>query len=128
MALNTPMPEETVICAVCEQSFPISAVGSFGEDAPESRYPVCQECYHSGKHQEWREAAIAELMEKCTCHIAFQSNHNLAEDIKTLRDYKRHTARIQDGICPNGCAALIVIDAHNSRCDVCGFHHQHTTL
>lgn len=110
-------------CVVCNSEHELGAWGV--KDKPGSEYPVCRTCYTSGKHLEWQNRVMKELRES---GIGFESSENLAIDYRTLLDYQRHTARIADGICPNGCAAMVWEDKQHARCPVCNFGYTHTTL
>lgn len=111
------------ICVVCNCSE--GEMGTFGNDDPKTRYTVCRKCHESGAHKKWAEKAIKDLQES---PVVMVSVGNLAEDIKELRVYQKHHSRIQDGVCPNGCARLAEVDSNNSECPICHFSYYHTTL
>lgn len=102
-------------CSCCGED----ANGTFGDDEPATRYPVCQECMESGKHSEWRARAIAFLNQHR--NIGIETKGNLADDYRQILGYVKHSTRIDDGICPNGCARMIALDSHNAKCPVCQF-------
>lgn len=107
-------------CAVCEGDFLMGdkTVVSFGSEDVRTRYPVCRVCHESGKHEVWREKAIAELR---AATVSFVSEGNLAEDYRELLSWQKHDERLSDGVCPNGCARMVKIDRCNSECPVCHF-------
>ena len=93
----------------------------FEDRPPEASLPCCRGCYEGAGFKVWVEASIELLKES---PIAFVSSGNLAEDRKTVENYAKHESRIQDGICPNGCAQMVRAEAgddHNAECPVCKF-------
>lgn len=109
------MNEPQRVCSVCQGG---ADLGSVGDDDPVTRYPVCRECYESGRHERWRLAAIAEIRGS---NVGFESRGNLADDLRELRAYRKHDARIEDGVCPNGCALMVWHDERHAECPVCHF-------
>lgn len=56
-----------------------------------------------------------------TGNFSFPSSGDPEQDEKTAQAFALHTARMQENVCPNGCATMVWIDAHNGECKVCGF-------
>lgn len=108
-------------CPVCNESFEQGDpdLGCFEEEGA-GDYLCCTTCAESGRHERWRAMAIEALQ---SSGVAFASKGNLAADYRTLVDYQKHSARLADGVCPNGCARLV-----NNNCPVCGFTYQTTSL
>lgn len=96
-------------CAICSAE----TEHNFGDDDPKTRYPVCQECHESGRHDRWQHQAILRLR---MAQVIFPSEGNLANDFAKLQRWEKHDSRIKDGVCPNGCARL-----ENNECPVCHF-------
>lgn len=82
-----------------------------------SSMPVCEACYDSGRFEAWVVNGLKEIRESL---VGFESSGNLAKDLETLRSYKKHNSRIEDGVCPNGCA-LMIIDGNVHTCPSCHF-------
>lgn len=117
--MKTPEP-----CVCCE----VITTGHFGQhDKPAVTFiPVCENCYfdpinenNETKFSKWLAETIKILQES---RVAFKSNGNLAEDRKTLEAFLKHDARIEDGVCPNGCARMNQVEPGHQNCPVCDFH------
>lgn len=103
------------VCSVCQGC---EDLGSVGDDDPVTRFPVCRTCHESGRYERWRLAAIAEIRGS---NLGFVSNGNLADDLRQVRAYLKHDSRIEDGVCPNGCALMVWDDERHANCPVCHF-------
>lgn len=117
---------EQLTCVVCEASFPPGTddTGTWRDDCAKSGYTVCRDCHTGGDHEKWRTKAIEALRSSPT---AFISLGNLALDYAELCRYQKSDERIEDGICPNGCARMH--DAgHTATCPSCGFTLNRVTL
>lgn len=101
-------------CVVCQAETP----HTFGTDEPSSRYPVCEDCHVRGKHDTWRQKAIKFLQD---CPVKGVCSGNLADDLRDIQSHMRGNARIQEGVCPNGCARMNILNTHEAQCPVCRF-------
>lgn len=61
-------------------------------------------------------------LEERASRIAIPSSGDDAKDQKDLLQAALHQARMDEGICPNGCGPMIWDDAHNQHCEVCHFY------
>lgn len=109
----------SLACAVCDEPFEEADLNLSDEGL--GSYPCCDTCLTTGRHDRWREQAIAALT---GCQIVFVSKGNLADDYRTLCIWQRHSSRLDDGICPNGCARLTETNETSASCPVCGFQYQ----
>ena len=53
--------------------------------------------------------------------MAIPSSGDPEKDQADIRDAAQHQARMEENICPNGCAAMIWDDPHTRHCPECGF-------
>lgn len=53
--------------------------------------------------------------------IAFISTGDADKDQKIGERFALHESRMQENVCPNGCAQMVWDDAHNRHCPTCGF-------
>lgn len=51
----------------------------------------------------------------------FQSSGNAEQDEATAEDIIRTEARLEDNVCPNGCAQMNFLNDHERECPVCHF-------
>ena len=107
-------------CEVCQHP----TTNTFGTDDEATRYPVCEDCYRSGRHKKWYNDTLDQWRKS---GLAFQTSGNFATDRRTLMDHLKQNARITDGVCPNGCARL-VDDKGVKKCPVCGFEYYQSSL
>lgn len=56
----------------------------------------------------------------------FQTTGNTKKDIELANRIKLHDARVAEGMCPNGCGPLTIIDDHSEDCKKCHFVHYTT--
>lgn len=117
--LLSPFPNGAKPCVVCGIMRAAENMGYWCDEgyAP---YPVCRFCHETGPHEAWRRVAIEEV-KASNLGLMIREGWNLAEHIKEIRAFKKHDSRIEDGICPNGCARMIQDDTHNVHCPVCRF-------
>jgi hypothetical protein len=54
-------------------------------------------------------------------NFSFVSSGNAAEDERIAQEFELHRERMDNNVCPNGCAVMKWIDAHNRECPKCGF-------
>lgn len=54
-------------------------------------------------------------------NFAFPSSGNEEQDEAIAADIQRTEARLQDNVCPNGCALMIFDNPHERHCPVCNF-------
>ncbi len=55
-------------------------------------------------------------------NIAIESSGDPEKDREIIEAFIKHRERMEDGVCPNGCARLVRIDDHTRECPVCHFH------
>lgn len=76
---------------------------------------VCDTCKDGGAFDRWLDPFRR-------AKVSIQISGHLAKDRKELMDYEKHESRIEDGICPNGCARLnIKDDGSVYECPACGY-------
>lgn len=123
-----PETEKLEPCAVCGE-LDKEKLGRVGFDGmpPEAEIVACRECYKDGgddtKFAKWFLKALDSIR---SAEVAFISSGNVAKDLRTLEDYRKHDSRIKDGICPNGCAQMVrqyPDSAHYAKCPTCNFQH-----
>ena len=61
--------------------------------------------------------------------LAVASSGDPEKDAEAIADHIRSSERMEDGVCPNGCAQLVQLDAFSRECPVCKFvGYQNTPL
>ena len=89
--------------------------------------PVCDQCARpaedgrvdpDSKFAQWLRDVDAEIR---SAGIQFVSTGNLLKNLEIVRSYLRQSSRIEDGVCPNGCAILETPEPGRSVCPVCKF-------
>lgn len=55
--------------------------------------------------------------------IAMPSSGDPEKDKEELARFIKSSERIEDGVCPNGCALMVRENDHTQSCPVCNFSH-----
>ncbi len=119
-------------CVACPEL--TTGRANFDDSGPDhiSALPVCPECfgdrilrYGDDKFSKWVDQTVKMFQES---NVAFESSGNLAKDREILEGHLNAEARIEDGICPNGCARMIQVEPGHQSCPVCKFHGFSTNL
>lgn len=111
---------QTGDCVICGAL--TIGVFTFKDWNPPEGVFCCQTCWQSGRMNKWLEP----FNEAASRGLAFEINGRGPVELRQeMIDFFVQDSRIQDGICPNGCARLQPIDGDESgaRCPVCGFEH-----
>ena len=61
-------------------------------------------------------------------HFAIESTGDPDKDRELIEQIQRSDARIEDGVCPNGCALLVEVSDREWHCEVCGYTQYRTVL
>lgn len=120
VVLEVPMSAlDPKVCVICGASADGTAGFDHWTDA--MRVPACQACGDSETFLRWFEQSLQFLRD---CPISCESQGNLALDLAEAKRSLLSAARMDDGICPNGCARMIRYEPHDNftrTCPVCGF-------
>jgi len=54
-------------------------------------------------------------------NFAFPTTGDSEKDDEIARGFKLRQSRMNNNVCPNGCAQMKWIDAYNRECGICGF-------
>jgi hypothetical protein len=54
--------------------------------------------------------------------VAFVSSGDAEVDARTAAGIRQRMAREAEGMCPNGCAPIVILSDYEVTCAVCGFH------
>lgn len=115
------LPQRCVVCGdPCEGFWAMPWRASTG-------LPVCESCFdHGDKDGEfiaWFERVQAKL-KLAPAVIPSPWTGNMVRDLETLEAMQRMDARIEEGVCPNGCGFVLEPNAElprESECPRCGF-------
>lgn len=93
-------------------------------------FRCCELCGSGGIDARAKRWALAFLKRWRESGIAIEGSGDFMRDKEQVDNFLKHTSRIDDGVCPNGCAFLVRIDgeATGTRCPSCGFEHYTTVL
>ena len=53
--------------------------------------------------------------------FAVLSSGDSEEDRRIAQRFEQSSARIESGMCPNGCGGMVEVDSHNAECPRCHF-------
>lgn len=85
---------------------------------------ICKDCGEKGEAAQNAIDAIAGWNHPAPIgDFAFISSGNDQTDKEVAERFIMHSARLDDNVCPNGCAQLIRIDSNNRECPACHFVH-----
>ena len=101
----------------------------FGSDATQNAIRVCRTCVESGAAAMKMDGLVLRMDSIPDDGVAMEIADDTTYDqiVEQLELHHTHSARIKDGVCPNGCARMTK-SGNVSDCPVCGFQLIEQTL